>query len=300
MNTDFNSTDDNSAFLTEDGKEATIYLGSLFSNVFSNISPLYRSEASPTQIMTATRYGKRFILKGLKKEYADDPIFRLAMAKEFEIGFSLEHPSIRRTLSLEKVEGLGDAIVLEYIDGSTLSSLIKEGKLTVERGREICRDIAAGVDYLHGKQILHRDLKPSNILITHKGGGVKIIDFNLSDSDSFIILKNPAGSGKYIAPELLTPNATATPESDIYSLGVMAREIAEVTSDPQLREAALVCTDDDPGNRAEGLRMLKENRLPSPAVKAMDRILSSSRLTAVLITLCGVLAAFIAYHYATV
>ncbi|MDE6552153.1 MAG: protein kinase [Muribaculaceae bacterium] len=300
MNTDFNSTDDNSAFLTEDGKEATIDLGSLFSNVFSNISPLYRSEASPTQIMTATRYGKRFILKGLKKEFVDDPIFRLALAKEFEIGFSLEHPSIRRTLSLEKVEGLGDAIVLEYIDGSTLSSLIKEGKLTVEQGREICRDIAAGVNYLHGKQILHRDLKPSNILITHKGGGVKIIDFNLSDSDSFIILKNPAGSGKYIAPELLTPNAKATPESDIYSLGVMAREIAEVTSDPQLREAAIVCTDDDPGNRAEGLRMLKENRLPSPAVKAMDRILSSSRLTAVLITLCGVLAAFIAYHYATV
>lgn len=297
MNTDNTPADDNSAFLTADGKEAAIDMGSLFSNTFSNFSPLYRSEASPTQLMTATRYGKRFVLKGLKEAYLNDPIFRLALAKEFEIGFSLDHPAIRRTLSLERIESLGDVIVLEYIDGATLSSLIREGRLTAQRGREICRDIAEGVDYLHGKQILHRDLKPSNILITHHGGAVKIIDFNLSDSDSFIILKNPAGSGKYMAPELLTPDAKATPEADIYSLGVIAKEIAEATSDPQLMEAARICMDEDPGCRAEGFRMIKENRLPSATAKAFDRILSSSRLTAALLILCGALGAFIAYHY---
>ena len=291
--------DDNSAFLTADGREATIDLGSIFSNAFSNIKPLYRSASGPTQLFTATRYGKRFVLKGLKGEYFDDPLFRLALAKEFEIGFSLDHPSIRRTLSLETVAGLGEVIVLEYIDGQSLESLLRSGAISRERSRQICRDLAKTLVYLHGRQTLHRDLKPSNVLITHQGGAVKIIDFNLSDSDSFIILKNPAGSGKYIAPELRLPDAQATPATDIYSLGVMALDMAEAGSDHQMKEAARICMAMDPAERAEGLRMLSEGRWPSTTAHALDHALSSSWLTYTLLSVSSALAAFIAYHYLT-
>lgn len=293
------ASDDNSAFLTADGREATIDLGSIFSSSFSNIKPLYRSCKGPTQLFTATRYGKRFVLKGLKGEYLDDPLFRLALAKEFEIGFSLDHPSIRRTLSLETVEALGQVIVLEYIDGQSLESLLRSKSVSRERGREICRELGETLAYLHGRQTLHRDLKPSNVLITHQGGAVKIIDFNLSDSDSFIILKNPAGSGRYIAPELRIPEAQATPETDIYSLGVMAAEIADASSDPQLKEASRICMAADPAKRGEGLRMLRECRWPSPTARALDRALSSSWLTYTLLAASSALAAFIAYHYLT-
>ena len=292
--------DDSSAFLTADGREATIDLGSIFSNAFSNIKPLYRSPNGPTQLFTATRYGKRFVLKGLKGEYLDDPLFRLALAKEFEIGFSLDHPSIRRTLSLETVEGLGKVIVLEYIDGMSLETLLRSGAISRERGREICRELAETLAYLHGRQTLHRDLKPSNVLITHQNGAVKIIDFNLSDSDSFIILKNPAGSGMYIAPELRLPDAQTTPEADIYSLGVIAKETAEASSDPRLKEAARICMAADPAKRREGLRMMRESRLPSPTAHALGQSLSSSWLTYTLLAVSSALAAFIAYHYITI
>ncbi|MDE6855379.1 MAG: protein kinase, partial [Muribaculaceae bacterium] len=261
--------------------------------------PLYRSKHGPTQLFTATRYGKRFVLKGLKGEYLDDPLFRLALAKEFEIGFSLDHPGVRRTLSLENAEGLGQVIVLEYIDGRSLDSLLRSESITRQRGREICMDLAEGLSYLHGKQTLHRDLKPSNVLITHQGATVKLIDFNLSDNDNFIIFKNPAGSGKYIAPELREPDASATPASDIYSLGVIAGEIAERSSDPGLMKAASLCTHADPDRRAEGLAMLRDGRFPSSTAMSLDRIISSSWLTYLLTAVSTALASFIAYHYIT-
>ena len=292
-------SEDDSAFLTAEGMEAVIDLGSIFSSAFSNIKPLYRSQNGPTQLFTATRYGKRFVLKGLKGEYLDDPLFRLALAKEFEIGFSLDHPAVRRTLSLENADGLGQVIVLEYIDGRSLDSLLRSESIPRQRGRKICADLAEGLSYLHGKQTLHRDLKPSNVLITHQGGTVKIIDFNLSDSDSFIILKNPAGSGKYIAPELRGPDASATPASDIYSLGVIAAEIADRSSDPGLMKAARLCMHADPERRADGLSMLREGRFPSSTSMRLDRIISSSWLTYLLTAISTVLATFIAYHYIT-
>lgn len=293
------ASDDSSAFLTADGQEAAIDLGSIFSSAFSNIKPLYRSQSGPNQLFTATRYGKRFILKGLKGEHLDDPLYKLALAKEFEIGFSLDHPSIRRTLSLETVEGLGQVIVLEYIDGQSLESQLHTGGISRESGRGICRALAETLAYLHGRQTLHRDLKPANVLITHQGGAVKMIDFNLSDSDSFIILKNPAGSGRYIAPEMRLPDAQATPETDIYSLGVIADEIAESTSDPQLKEAARICMAANPSQRAEGLAMLRGSRWPSPTAHALDRTLSSAWLTYALLAVSTALAAFIAHHYLT-
>lgn len=293
------ASEDDSAFLTAEGMEAVIDLGSIFSSAFSNIKPLYRSKNGPTQLFTATRYGKRFVLKGLKGEYLDDPLFRLALAKEFEIGFSLDHPGVRRTLSLENAEGLGQVIVLEYIDGRSLESLLRSESISRQRGREICMDLAEGLSYLHGKQTLHRDLKPSNVLITHQGATVKIIDFNLSDNDNFIIFKNPAGSGKYIAPELRESDASATPASDIYSLGVIAGEIAERSSDPGLMKAASLCTHADPDRRAEGLAMLRDGRFPSSTAMSLDRIISSSWLTYLLTAVSTALASFIAYHYIT-
>ena len=293
------ASEDDSAFLTAEGMEAVIDLGSIFSSAFSNIKPLYRSQNGPTQLFTATRYGKRFVLKGLKGEYLDDPLFRLALAKEFEIGFSLDHPGVRRTLSLENAEGLGQVIVLEYIDGRSLDSLLRSESISRQRGREICMDLAEGLSYLHGKQTLHRDLKPSNVLITHQGATVKLIDFNLSDNDNFIIFKNPAGSGKYIAPELREPDASATPASDIYSLGVIAGEIADRSSDPGLMKAAHLCTHADPDRRAEGLAMLRDGRFPSSTAMSLDRIISSSWLTYLLTAVSTALASFIAYHYIT-
>ncbi len=290
------SDSDSSSYLKDTEKESSIDLGGLFPNRFTNIKPLYTSPNGATQVYTATRYGKRFVLKGLKETYQNDPIFNLAMAKEFEIGIGLEHPNIRRTISLETVDGIGKVIVLEYIDGRPLESMLQNKEIGELQGRSICSQIADALEYLHGRQAMHRDLKPANILVTYHGDMVKLIDFNLADKDEFIILKNPAGSGKYIAPEQREKGARPTPEADIYSLGVVAGEIAKLSGDRLLASAAEKCQAEDPSKRMVGFRLLKEGLKRKSAKMFLNDILSSAWLTYILASVCTVLAAFIAYN----
>lgn len=291
-------TDDNetSSYLGSIEADSQLDFSGLFSSRFSNIMPLCTSHVGPTEIYTATRYGKRFILKGLKEQFHDDPIYALALAKEFEIGISLEHPNIRRTLSLETVEGIGQVIVLEYVDGISLESLIASGDdMTVSLARRIVRQIADAMAYLHSKHVFHRDLKPGNILVSHTGDIVKIIDFSLSDSDEFIVLKNPAGSRKYMAPEYLNPGATTSPATDIYSLGVIMTELASATGDNELAGLAAKCSNPDPAKRPKSLAQIKFPSPPTSLLMSLSDILASKSLTYIMLCICIALAASIAY-----
>lgn len=84
-------------------------------NAFSSINEFYVSKSGHTRLFTATRFGKRYTLKCLKPDFAYTPVYRQALAKEFEIGLQMDHPHICRTISMEEVEGLGTTIVMEYI-----------------------------------------------------------------------------------------------------------------------------------------------------------------------------------------
>ncbi len=296
-----------------DEESARLDLSGIFSNKFSNITPIYSSPHGATEIHAAIRYGKRFALKGLKKGYLDDPIHNMCMAKEFEIGITLEHPNIRRTFGLENVDGIGKRVVLEYIDGVPLSEKIAEGTLTAEKSYAIAHQISDAVEYLHSKQIVHRDLKPDNILISHQGGNVKIIDFNLSDRDDYIVLKQPAGSKKYMAPELISPesvsselttsefsdpNTTPTIESDLYSLGVIMKELADASGNKKLARGAKACMNPDPKKRRAGLEIFSgEKGEEVDSESWIDMLLESKTLTYVLSGICILLAGMITYSF---
>ena len=287
---------DESEYLgSDEAVEAQLDFGGLFSSRFTNVMHLYTSPSGPTEIYTATRYGKRYVLKGLKEQFRNDPIYNLALAKEFEIGISLDHPNIRRTLGLESVDGIGKVIVLEYIDGQTLDSLMVSGSLSASRARAIAEQTAAALGYIHGKQVFHRDLKPSNIIVSHMGDVVKIIDFNLSDSEDFIILKNPAGSRKYMAPEQLSPGARPSAVADIYSFGVILGELAAVNGDEELSAAAEKCTDGNPARRPQSVASVRLPASHPSAVQTLSNFLSSRVLTYVMLCICLALAAVDAF-----
>lgn len=217
----------------------------------------------------------------------------MALAKEFEIGLSLDHPNIRRTVGLEDVDGLGKVIVLEYIDGVTLDGVISSGKLTKAMARTIAAQIGSALAYMHSKQVLHRDLKPSNIIVQHQGTAVKLIDFNLSDCNSFVILKAPAGTKRYIAPEQLLPDAHPTVSADIYSFGIVIGELAYAAGDTALADAAGLCMDPDAARRP---RTVADIGLPSvqPSLgEHLSTVLASKTLTYMLVSVCVVLTAII-------
>lgn len=168
----------------------------------------------------AKRYGRWWVLKGLKEQYRQDENYKNLLHKEFDILISLQHPNIVSAYSMEEIPEMGTCIVMEWIDGITLEHW--SGRKT--EGEDIFLQLLDAVHYIHAKQIVHRDLKPSNIMITHNGNHVKLIDFGLSDTDDFTILKQPAGTPGYISPEQIV-SQQADIRNDIFSIGCILEKI---------------------------------------------------------------------------
>ena len=181
-------------------------------------------------LYTATQFGKKVILKGLKPEFKKERFYQDLLKKEFEISYFLDHPNIVKIIDFQNILNIGDCIVMEYVEGVTLKEFIESQRIEEAQNRrdkrvyeKIFNELLDAMEYFHSKQIIHRDLKPDNILITNNGNNVKIIDFGLSDADDYVILKQAAGTRKYAAPEQLIPNNTIDCRADIYSLGIILK-----------------------------------------------------------------------------
>lgn len=216
---------------------------------FTALSAVYASASGPACLYRALRYGRLHMLKALKPAYASSPVFVQALRKEFSIGYQLEHPNICRTLGWEQVDGLGNCIVMEYVDGQTLTDLMKQGRLTPALARKLLKELCSALQYLHDKQLVHRDVKPDNILVTYNGNNLKLIDFGLSDGDDYSLLKEPAGTRHYLAPEMLEEGARLDLRADIYSLGVVMGEMAQLLHDRRLARVSRRCTGRRPESR---------------------------------------------------
>lgn len=203
---------------------ASGYLTDSFEGIshhFTDVEILSISEVNV--VAKAKRYGRWWLLKGLRKEVADEAGYQQRLRKELEILTALQHPNIVAAVGLEEVEGLGPCIVMEYVDGVMLKEWL-QGDTTRQQRRRVLRDMLEAVEYMHKKGIVHRDLKPENIIITRQGDNVKLIDFGLADTESHTVLKQPAGTERYMSPEQMQ-TAMADARNDIYSLGVVMQQM---------------------------------------------------------------------------
>jgi len=185
---------------------------------FTDITIFRQSEFNV--VARAKRYGRWWLLKGLRPELAGQMAYRQWLRKEMELMVGLQHPAIVSTAGMEQVDGLGECIVMEYVEGKTLRQMLDEGSTTRAQRRKMASDLLEAVEYLHAMGIVHRDLKPQNVMVTANGLHVKLVDFGLADSDSHTLLKQPAGTPKYMSPEQ-KKKAVADVRNDIYSLGVI-------------------------------------------------------------------------------
>ena len=196
------------------------YLSDSFEGIsrqFTDVTILRTSEVNI--VAKAKRYGRWWLLKGLNKQVANETAYIQRLRKELELLMQLEHHFVVTTFGLEMVEDLGNCIVMEYVEGTTLKEWLKEKHTRKDRKR-IAIQLGEAVDYIHTKGIVHRDLKPENIIITKNGNNVKLIDFGLADTCSYAILKQPAGTPQYMSPEQMQ-TAVADVRNDIYSLGIV-------------------------------------------------------------------------------
>lgn len=234
-------------------------------NAFTDITALGGHRHGYCDLYRARRHGKWHVLKALKPEYRDTPACQAMLRKEFDIGFHLSHPGIAATLGLEQVESLGECIIEEWVDGITLDKYIAGHDFSAAKARHIIAQLCEVLKYIHARQIVHRDLKPSNILITADGDSVKVIDFGVSDTASYAILKGPAGTRAYAAPELMA-GENVDSRADIFSLGVIIGQMNSLLprQDRRLAKVAKWCSAVDPAQRpASSGEVLKALQRPS-------------------------------------
>lgn len=185
---------------------------------------IHDSEAGFNVLYRGSKNGRFFVYKALKPAYRGNPVYEELLKKDFNIGFSLTHSGICQYYGMVILPEVGSCIVMEWIDGCSLETLIANGRISKSLAVKMIDELCDALSYMHRKQIIHRDLKPENIMVTHNGRNVKIIDFGLSDADSYNAFKTPAGTKSYASPELLAGEHIDS-RSDIYSLGVIIGEI---------------------------------------------------------------------------
>lgn len=181
---------------------------------------IHESKSGYARIFYCERNGRRFAIKCLRPDLADNPIYRELLRKEYDIGHRLYHHNIVAVNAIEERADTGLSIEMEYVDGVTLGDyLAAHPSLAEHEAEDIVRQITDALTYIHGHHLTHRDLKPSNILITHAEKMVKIIDFGLSNGDSFTRFKLSGGTQQYSAPEQLEGNAESDARADVYAVG---------------------------------------------------------------------------------
>ncbi len=124
------------------------------------------------------RLNRTVAIKVLSDNVIDGAGLRQRLKREAEAIAALNHPHVCTLYDLGTADGV-DFLVMEYVEGQTLSERLARGHFTVKEALEIARQIAEGLEAAHEKGIVHRDLKPSNVKIT-EAGSVKVLDFGIA------------------------------------------------------------------------------------------------------------------------
>jgi serine/threonine protein kinase/tetratricopeptide (TPR) repeat protein len=177
--------------------------------------------------------GQCVALKIVHPHLLDTPEFLQRFVREGEIGMAVRHPNVVRTIQVEALpRGRNQAhlLVMEYVEGQTLRSLLDELERVPERlCRHIGREVAKGLAAIHASGIVHRDLKPENILITHDEV-VKVMDLGVARLQQAALRLSRTGaflgSIQYAAPEQFDGSwEDVDGRTDLHALGLVLYEL---------------------------------------------------------------------------
>jgi serine/threonine protein kinase len=168
------------------------------------------------------RLGRQVAVKRL---HADSPVdVAQRFDREARLGASLNHPNLVSVFDTA-TDDEGVLIVMEYVDGETLSKKLRRGPLRPEEVRKIVLDLGDALDHAHAQGVIHRDVKPGNVLI-REDGMTKLADLGIATaSDGTRITRSGIvlGTAAYMAPEQLDGREIGPP-ADIYALAAIAFE----------------------------------------------------------------------------
>jgi serine/threonine-protein kinase len=165
-------------------------------------------------------------VKLLRAEHAQHADTLARFRAEARHAGSLTHPAITQVYDYgDGDESRPPYIVMELVDGPSFAQMLNAGPLAPASAMDLVAQAAAGLRAVHRAGLVHRDIKPGNLLLG-PGGQVKITDFGLARAAGSASLTRTGMlicAPAYLAPERVS-GGTATPASDLYSLGIVAWE----------------------------------------------------------------------------
>lgn len=201
--------------------------GDLINNRYEIIKRIGTGGMSDVYKAKCHKLNRYVAIKILKPELCEDENLVKRFKVEAQAAAGLSHPNI------VAVYDVGDEddfhyIVMEYLEGKTLKTVIKErGVLTEAEIYHVASSVLAALSHAHNNHIIHRDIKPQNIFWT-KNNKVKVMDFGIARviTDKTIDMNETlTGSVHYISPEQVK-GLVQNEGSDIYSLGITMYEMA--------------------------------------------------------------------------
>lgn len=212
-----------------------------YSTDYTDLRLLHTSRYGNGCVYTASFNGKKVIVKALKPECANDAVCKASLRQEYETTSMLDNKYIRKALDFVQIEGLGDCIVFEFIDGKSLAEHVRVGTLSEKQVKGLLAEVCEGLLYMHRNGIVHCNLNPENILVTANDCRAKLIDVGIpetkQDADRELLIKEM----EFVAPEIIKGEDFDS-RADIYSLGKIMEFIGERNISKQFGAVAMHCT----------------------------------------------------------
>ena len=189
-------------------------------------------------VYTAKKYGKWLMLKTLKPEYRDNPVFKDMLEKEFDVRYNLAHPNIVMINDFEEVPGLGMCIITDDVYGDSLRKLLDSGKVDKDILNKVIHQLVEAMEYIQVNHIVHHPLTPERIIFTENIHNLKVIDVGFDQKNCL---------------------SAADTSEDIYNFGVILGLLLDALGDEgtHLRQVAKKCVNKDPKKRYRDIQDLK-------------------------------------------
>jgi len=184
-----------------------------------------------------TKLNRKVAIKFLSDEFNRDSDKLNRFIQEAQAASALNHPNIVTVFEIGEADG-SRYIALEYVEGETLTSFLKQGH-RFGASLDIATQIASALDAAHSAGIVHRDIKPDNVMI-RPDGVVKLLDFGIakltekpepkleSEDETAVQVKTSPGmvigTANYMSPEQAKGRPVDT-RTDIFSFGVLLYEM---------------------------------------------------------------------------
>ena len=176
------------------------------------------------------RLDRAVAIKVLRPAFVDNDEYVKRFLQEARLASRIRHQNVVEILDYgEASDGLIYS-VMELLEGHDLHKLLRaqsSGRLPWSFACGLLMQVARGLQAAHDQGVIHRDIKPANCFLTRAQGLIKLVDFGIArledtNAQQLTATNHMLGTPKYIAPEIVRTNSTASPRSDIYAMGVLA------------------------------------------------------------------------------